>query len=71
MKLINPLDHPHSGKAAVLFAIALALGIMVHEMFFLVAALIAVIACIEWGAHEVHVLHEEHERKVHQSPPSD
>ena len=63
MKVINPLSHPHSGKAAILFAVALALGITIHEAFFLVALLIAVIACIEWGAHEVHVLHEVHEEK--------
>jgi hypothetical protein len=69
MKLINPLNHPHSGKAAVLISIALVLGIMVHEVFFLVAMLIAIIACIEWGAHEVHVLHEQHERKIHPVPP--
>ena len=47
MKLINPLDHPHSGKAAILIAIALVLGITVHELFFLIALLIAAIACIE------------------------
>ena len=68
MKLINPLDHPHSGKAAILIAIALVLGITVHEVFFLLALLIAVIACIEWGAHEVHVIHELHERKTHSQP---
>ena len=62
MKLISPLDHPHSGKAAILIAIALVLGITVHEVFFLIALLIAAIACIEWGAHEVHVIHE---RKTH------
>jgi hypothetical protein len=69
MKLINPLDHPHSGKAAILIAIAIALGITVHEIFFFVALLIATIACIEWGAHEVHVLHELHEHKTHGQSP--
>jgi hypothetical protein len=64
-KLINPLNHPHSGKAAILIAIALVLGITVHEVFFLIALLIAAIACIEWGAHEVHVIHELHEHKNH------
>jgi hypothetical protein len=64
MKLINPLNHPHSGKAAFLIAIAIALGITVHEIFFLIALLIAAIACIEWGAHEVHVIHELHEHKT-------
>ena len=68
MKLINPLDHPHSGKAAILIAIALGLGITVHEVFFLIALLIAAIVCIEWGAHEVHVIHELHERKTHSQP---
>jgi hypothetical protein len=68
MKLINPLDHPHSGKAAILIAIALVLGITVHEVFFLIALLIAAIACIEWGAHEVHVIHELYERKTHSQP---
>jgi CRP/FNR family cyclic AMP-dependent transcriptional regulator len=68
MKLINPLDHPHSGKAAILIAIALVLGITVHEVFFLIALLIAAIACIEWGAHGVHVIHELHERKTHGQP---
>lgn len=70
MKLINPLNHPHSGKAAILIAIAIALGITVHEVFFLVAVFIAAVACIEWGAHEVHVIHERH---VHESEgrPSD
>ncbi len=68
MKLINPLNHPHSGKAAILIAIALVLGITVHEVFFLIALLIAAIACIEWGAHEVHVIHELHERKTHSQP---
>ena len=68
MKLINPLDHPHSGKAAILIAIALVLGITVHELFFLIALLIAAIACIEWGVHEVHVIHELHERKTHSQP---
>ena len=68
MKLINPLDHPHSGKAAILIAIALVLAITVHEVFFLLALLIAVIACIEWGAHEVHVIHELHERETHSQP---
>ena len=68
MKLINPLDHPHSGKAAILIAIALGLGITVHEVFFLIALLIAAIACIEWGAHEVHIIHELHERKTHRQP---
>ncbi len=65
MKLINPLNHPHSGKAAILIAIAIALGITIHEVFFLVAVLIAAIACIEWGVHEVHVIHELHEHKTH------
>ena len=68
MKLINPLDHPHSGKAAILIAIAIALAITVHEVFFLIALLIAAIACVEWGAHEVHVIHELHERKTHSQP---
>ncbi len=68
MKLINPLDHPHSGKAAILIAIALVLGITVHEVFFLLALLVAAIACIKWGAHEVHVIHELHERKTHSQP---
>jgi hypothetical protein len=68
MKLINPLNHPHSGKAAILIAIALVLGITVHEVFFLIALLIAAIACMEWGAHEVHVIHELHERKTHGQP---
>lgn len=73
MKLINPLNHPHAGKAAILFAIAVALGITLHEVFFLVALLIAAVACIEWGAHEVHVIHELHEQKIdsHASPPHD
>ena len=44
------------------------LGITVHEVFFLIALLIAGIACIEWGAHEVHVIHELHERKTHSQP---
>ena len=68
MKLINPLDHPHSGKAAILIAIALVLGITVHEVFFLIALLIAAIACIGWGAHEVHVIHDLHKRKTHSQP---
>ena len=68
MKLISPLDHPHSGKAAILIAIALVLGITVHEEFFLIALLIAAMACIKWGAHEVHVIHELHERKTHSQP---
>lgn len=63
MKLINPFDHPHSGKDAIVIAIAIALGIMVHEIFFLVAFLAVVVACIEWGAREVHVIHELHEHK--------
>ena len=73
MKLINPLNHPHSGKAAILFAIAIALGITLHEVFFLVALIIAAVACIEWGAHEVHVIHELHEHKIHShaQPPHD
>ena len=70
MKLINPLNHPHSGKAAILIAIALVLGITVHEVFFLIALLIAAIACIEWGAHEVHVIHELHEHKNHSAEPA-
>ena len=65
MKLTNPLDHPHSGKAAILIAIFLALGITIHEFFFVVALMIAAIACLEWGAHEVHVIHERHENKLH------
>ena len=65
MKLINPLDHPHSGKAAILIGTFLALGITIHETFFLIALLIAAVACIEWGAHEVHVIHERHEKKLH------
>ena len=68
MKLINPLNHPHSGKAVILIAIAIVLGITVHEVFFLIALLIAAIACIEWGGHEVHVIHELHERKTHSQP---
>jgi CRP/FNR family cyclic AMP-dependent transcriptional regulator len=68
MKLINPLNHPHSGKAAILIAIALVLGITVHQVFFLIALLIAAIACMEWGAHKVHVIHELHERKTHSQP---
>jgi CRP/FNR family cyclic AMP-dependent transcriptional regulator len=70
MKLINPLNHPHSGKAAILIAIAIVLGITIHEVFFLIALLIAAIACMEWGAHEVHVIHELHERKTHSQPQS-
>lgn len=70
MKIINPVNHPHAGKAAILIAIALVLAITVHEIFFLVALLIAAVACIEWGAHEVHVIHELHERKAHGQPPS-
>lgn len=65
MKLINPLDHPHSAKAATLIAIALALGMLVHELFYLVALSTAAIACIEWGAHEGHVIHERHHAKIH------
>ena len=38
MKLISPLDHPHSGKAAILIGIAIVLGITVHEVFFLYRA---------------------------------
>lgn len=68
MKLINPLNHPHSGKAAILIAITMALGITVHEVFFLVALLIAAVVCIEWGAYEVHVIHELHEHKAHSQP---
>jgi hypothetical protein len=68
MKLINPLNHPHSGKAAILIAITMALGITVHEVFFLVALLIAAVVCIELGAHEVHVIHELHEHKAHSQP---
>lgn len=73
MKLINPLNHPHAGKAAILFAIAMALGITLHEVFFVIALIIAAVACIEWGAHEVHVIHELHEHKIHShvSPPHD
>lgn len=70
MKLINPLNHPHSGKAAILIAIAIVLGITVHEVFFLMALLIAGIACIEWGVHEVQVLRELRERKTHSQPQS-
>ena len=69
MKLINPLNHPHAGKAAILFAIAIALGITLHEIFFLVALIIAAGACIEWGAHEVHVIHELHEQNIHSHAP--
>ena len=65
MKIINPVNHPHAGKAAILIAIAIVLAITVHEVFFLVALLIATVACIEWGAHEVHVIHELHEHKTH------
>jgi len=65
MKIINPVNHPHAGKAAILIAIAIVLAITVHEVFFLVALLIAAVACIEWGAHEVHVIHELHEQKTH------
>ena len=65
MKLINPLNHPHSGKAAIFIAIAIVLGITVYEVFFLIALLIAGIACIEWGVHEVQFIHELHERKTH------
>ena len=65
MKLINPLDHPHSGKAAILGGIAIALGITVHEIFFLVALLVLLIVCIEWGVQEIHVIHELHGHKVH------
>ena len=73
MKLINPLNHPHAGKAAILFAIAIALGITLHEVFFVVALIITAVACLEWGAHEVHVIHELHEHKIHShaSPPHD
>ena len=63
MKIINPLNHPHAGKAAILIAIVLGLAITVHEVFLLAALLIAAVACIEWGAHEVHVIHELHEHK--------
>ena len=69
MKLINPVNHPHAGKAAILIAIAIALAITVHEVFFLVALLIAAVACIEWGAHEVHVIHELHEHKAYGQRP--
>jgi hypothetical protein len=62
MKLINPLNHQHAGKAAILIAVAIAFGITVHEVFFIAALIIAIIACIEWGAHEVHVIHERHEQ---------
>ena len=65
MKIINPCNHPHAGKAAILIAITLALAITVHEVFLLAALLIAAIACIEWGAYEVHVIHELHEHKRH------
>jgi hypothetical protein len=47
-----------------LIAIAILLAITVHEVFFLVALLIAAIACIKWGAHEVHLIHELHEKKA-------
>ena len=66
MKIINPVNHPHAGKAAILIAIAIMLALTVHEVFFLVALLIAAVACIEWGAHEVHVIHELHEKKTQQ-----
>lgn len=69
MKLFNPLNHPHSGKACILIAIAIVLGIIVHEVFFLVALLIAAIACVEWGAHEVQVIYELHEHKTHSQMP--
>jgi hypothetical protein len=69
MKTINPLNHPHAGKAAILLAIAIALAITVHEVFFLVALLIAAVACIEWGAHEVQVIHELHEHRAHGHAP--
>ena len=69
MKIINPLNHPHAGKAAILIAIALALAITVHEVFLLAALVIAVVACIEWGAHEVHVIHELHEHRRHGQTP--
>lgn len=69
MKIINPLNHPHAGKAAILVAIALALAITVHEVFLLAALLIATVACIEWGAHEVHVIHELYEQKHHGKTP--
>ena len=70
MKIINPVNHPHAGKAAILIAIAIMLAITVHEVFLLVALLIAAVACVEWGAHEVHVIHELHEHKIHGQPPS-
>jgi hypothetical protein len=69
MKIINPVNHPHAGKAAILIAIAIVLAMIVHEVFFLVALLIAAVACIEWGAHEVQVIHELHEQKTHGQPP--
>jgi hypothetical protein len=65
MKVINPLDHPHAGKAAILIAIAVVLAITVHEVFFLVALLIAAVPCIEWGAQEVHIIHELHKQEAH------
>jgi hypothetical protein len=68
MKFINPLNHPHAGKVGIVFATAIALGIALHEVFFLVALLIAAVACIEWGAHEVHLIHELHEHKIHSQP---
>jgi uncharacterized membrane protein SpoIIM required for sporulation len=69
MKIINPVNHPHAGKAAILIAIAIVLAITVHEVFFLIALLIAAVACIEWGAREVRVIHELHEHKTHSQTP--
>ena len=69
MKIINPLNHSHAGKAAILIAIALALAITVHEIFLLAALFIAAVACIEWGAHEAHVVHELHAHKRHGETP--
>ena len=69
MKIINPFNHPHAGKAAILIAIAIVLAITVHEVFLLAALLIGAIACIEWGAHEVHMIYDLHEHKTHAQPP--
>lgn len=71
MRLINPLSQPHSGKAAILIAIAIALGITLHEIFFFVALLIIAFVCIELGVHQVYVIHELHEHKTHPGQPRD
>jgi hypothetical protein len=60
MKLIDAVNHPRSVKAAMLIALAIALGIIVDEIFFLAALLAAIIASIEWGVHEVRVIHHRH-----------